>query len=133
MPKTDPIIIPVKVDKKGIEKGKSDLTSLGKVGAKAGKAIGVGLKAAGIGLLIAGITTVINLFKQWQPLIDFVNIQLAKIGAIFSTITQAIGNFFTEGFSAFDGIGAKIEENIDAAERLEQATIDLAEAQILLT
>jgi len=74
MATTDPIIIPVKVDKKGIQKGKDDLKGLGKAGARAGKAIGVGLKAAGIGLLIGALTIVIDLFKSWQPLIDFVNI-----------------------------------------------------------
>jgi len=133
MATTDPIIIPVKVDKKGIQKGKDDLKGLGKAGARAGKAIGVGLKAAGIGLLIGALTIVIDLFKSWQPLIDFVNIQLAKIKAVIVTVAEAIGNFFTIGFKAFTDIGDKIDENVAAAERLERATIDLVEAQILLT
>lgn len=133
MATTDPIIVPVKVDKKGIEQGKTQLTGLGRAGAKAGKAIGVGLKAAGIGLLIAGITTIIGLFKSWQPLIDFVNIQMARLGAVFSTVVEAIANFFTEGISAFDNLDDKIAANVQSAEDLEKATIALDEATIKLT
>ncbi len=131
MATTEKIIIPVEV--KGDKEAKTKLKGIGKAGGAAGKAIGVGLKAAGIGLLILALTTVIDLFKSWQPLIDFVNVQMAKMGAIFSTIGQAFGNFFTEGFSAFDNLGEKINTNIDAAVELEKRTIALVEAQILLT
>lgn len=139
--KTDPIVIPVKVDN---TEAKQQIDDVGKGfdGAKRGifgatgamRIFNTVIKAAGIGLLLSAITGIVDQFKQWQPAMDFINIQMAKLGAIFSTVAQRIMRFFETGsLEAFEGMGDQIKENVQAAEDLTKATIALDEAQIELT
>lgn len=111
---------------------------------KAGTALRGVLAGLGIGLIIAAIAALIGVFKQFAPVIDFVEQVVAGLSAAFDVLVSragkvfsAIGKFFTGDFEgAFDdasaavsGLGEAMVSAATAAAALQKEMQELEDAQ----
>lgn len=102
------------------------------------------LASIGIGLIIALVVGLIGVFKQFSPVIDFVEKAVAGLSAVFDVLVSraakvftALGKFLTGDFSgafndvssAVSGIGSAMLNAATAAIQLTQEIQDLDDAQ----
>jgi hypothetical protein len=103
--------------------------------ASAIQTFGTGLKALllnpvglAIAAIVAAVAGLIAIFKKFDPIVEKVERGLAALGAVFTTITQGIGNFLRGQASlkeSFSGIGEKIKQAADEGIRWKQVQQDL--------
>lgn len=111
---------------------------------RAGGALKGVLASLGIGLIILAITTLIAIFKQFAPVVDFVEQVVAGLSAAFDVLVSratkvfsAIGKFFTGDFEgafndvsdAVSGLGEALLNAATAAAQLQKEFQDLEDAQ----
>lgn len=102
------------------------------------------LASIGIGLIIALVVGLIGVFKQFAPVVEFVEKTVAALSAAFDVLVSraakvftAIGKFFTGDFAgafsdvgdAVSGIGSAMVDAATAAAQLTKEMQDLDDAQ----
>lgn len=107
-------------------------------GAKLFSAAGTALKGVlasiGIGLVIALVVGLIGVFKQFAPVIDFVEQAVAGLSAAFDVLVSRAAKVFTAVGKFFDGDFAGAFNDVgDAVSGIGSAMVDAATAAAALT
>lgn len=94
--------------------------------------------ATPIGSIIAAIVGVVtllyNIFKKFEPVIEFIERKVAAVVAVFNVFKNAIVGLVAGGKSlseAFSGMGASMADAAREAENLKRAQQELEDQQIL--
>ena len=88
----------------------------------------VALISTGVGAIAVALGTLIAAFREFQPVVDAVNVVMAQLGALFQSVLREIREFIT----GVEESNLSIRESIQLAGDLERAQQALADREIEL-
>lgn len=100
----------------------------------AGTVLKLVLQGLGIGLIIAAVVLLVTAFKNFTPLIDKVEQGMAKVGAVFNVVKNAVIALVTGAKSlgeVWSSLSGDMDEAADSAGKLKKAQQDLEDAMAL--